>query len=302
MRGLTLWLSLSLSLIPTKALAGDPCARVTQKVLPAGLELWAELSTCTEATFTVSADETNVVNQLGSTVDSAGRTRFLIAKWRRVDGDSPWSVKNWKFRFKVGRRLTTAPATPEGTWRFPFKGQRKVLQAPRGSFSHQEGSEDEEAWDWAMPEGTEILAARAGQVVAVRSECTIGGVDEALREEANYVILRHDDGLFSQYNHLQVDGPSVKLGDRVQQGQLIGLSGNTGYTSTPHLHFAAFFNIDGTTRHSVPVSFASSERSGAPDEPPRELPAKRLPPTDRREQRLKRATDDAVKAIEAIGE
>jgi murein DD-endopeptidase MepM/ murein hydrolase activator NlpD len=300
MRRLPLWLSLAL--VPTSALAKDPCANVTQKLLPAGLELWAELSTCTEATFTVSADETNVVNQLPSIVDAAGRTRFLLARWRRVDGDSPWSVKNWKYRFKVGRRLTSAPATPEGTWRFPFKGHRKVLQGPRGSFSHQAGSEDEEAWDWAMPEGTEIIAARAGQVVAVRSECTEGGVDDALREEANYVILRHDDGLFSQYNHLQVDGPTVKLGDRVQQGQLIGRSGNTGYTSTPHLHFAAFFTIDGTTRRTVPVSFAGSEGSTAPDRAAQEPPVKPVPPTDRREQRLKRATDDAVKAIEAIGE
>lgn len=250
-------------LVSTIAVAGDPCAKVTQKQVRDGLELWAELSTCTEATFSVTAEETNVVNDLPPVVDAAGRTRFLLAKWRRADLDAAWSVRDWKYTFKVGRRLRTPPTESRG-WRFPFEGRRAPLQGPHGTFSHFAGSQDEEAYDWAMAEGTPVLAAKDGVVIGTRADRSEGGVDEALKNESNYVMLRHEDGLFSEYNHLQLDGVKVKLGERVKAGQLVGLSGNTGYTSKPHLHFSVFFTVDGARRVTVPIVFGDARSSELP--------------------------------------
>jgi murein DD-endopeptidase MepM/ murein hydrolase activator NlpD len=294
-------LVLVLCLMSGASFAADPCVKVTQKDVPNGLELWADLSTCTEATFTVSADETNAVNQLPSIIDAAGRTHFLLANWRRERRGAEWSVRDWKYRFKIGRRLTLVPNVPDGAWRLPFDGKHKLIQGPRGTFSHNEGSEDEEAFDWAMAPGTPVLAARQGVVVAVRADCTEGGVDEALRDDANYVILRHDDGLFSIYNHMQFGGPNVKLGDRVQQGQRIGLSGNTGYTSAPHLHFAVYVGLDGDKRRTVPVIFgdavepAPRRQTQAPT-----IPAPIRPPPRPRALGEQKAVDDAAKAFDGL--
>lgn len=56
----------------------------------------------------------------------------------------------------------------------------------------------------------------------------------------NYVTLRHSNGEWSQYVHLKYRGSLVKLGEKVRQGQPIALSGNTGFSAAPHLHFHVF--------------------------------------------------------------
>ncbi|MCE7083326.1 M23 family metallopeptidase [Streptomyces sp. ST2-7A] len=79
--------------------------------------------------------------------------------------------------------------------------------------------------DFAVPEGTDVLAVGSGVVVAV--EC-----DDAYGLS---VVLRHDNGYHSQYAHLSV--VTVEPGARVGTGRRVGLSGNTGNSTGPHLHF-----------------------------------------------------------------
>lgn len=93
------------------------------------------------------------------------------------------------------------------------------------------------ALDFKMPEGTEICAAREGQVISVQSGFSQGGNDPALGDKANYVQIQHSDGSIGRYLHLRRDGVTVKVGDSVQRGQVIGYSGNTGWSTDPHLHF-----------------------------------------------------------------
>ncbi len=90
------------------------------------------------------------------------------------------------------------------------------------------------AVDIGMPIGTPIIAARAGKVVAVRDHFADGN-DKDLEE--NYVMVEHVDKTVARYIHLQQGGAGVKVGDRVNQGQRIALSGNSGQTGGPHLHF-----------------------------------------------------------------
>lgn len=90
------------------------------------------------------------------------------------------------------------------------------------------------AVDFAMPIGTAVHAARAGEVVAARDKFPDGnGVDL----EENFVFVRHADGTVARYFHLTENGAEVGVGERVQQGDFIGWSGNTGQTAGPHLHF-----------------------------------------------------------------
>jgi murein DD-endopeptidase MepM/ murein hydrolase activator NlpD len=106
------------------------------------------------------------------------------------------------------------------------------------SQGHDTGSHkynDTYAWDFRMPEGTPIVAARDGLVRLARGDSTEGGCDEKLAPKANYVVVSHGDGLETQYLHFSA--VVVKPGERVKQGQLLGFSGSTGWSCGPHLHF-----------------------------------------------------------------
>ncbi len=106
------------------------------------------------------------------------------------------------------------------------------------SQGHDTGSHrhnDTYAWDFRMPEGTPIVAAREGVVRMARGDSTEGGCDERFAPKANYVVIQHSEGLETQYLHFSA--VAVKVGERVKQGQLIGFSGATGWSCGPHLHF-----------------------------------------------------------------
>jgi murein DD-endopeptidase MepM/ murein hydrolase activator NlpD len=71
----------------------------------------------------------------------------------------------------------------------------------------------------------------------------------------NYVLIRHDDGTLGHYCHLKKDGVKVHPGQVVKTGDVIALSGNTGFSSGAHLHFCVFMTKDGRQRESIPVKF-----------------------------------------------
>lgn len=116
----------------------------------------------------------------------------------------------------------------------PFEADRiRIDQGFGGRFSHDD-PQNRYALDFALPEGTPVLAACSGRVMQLRD-----GNDG----EANFIRLLHADGSMSLYAHLQAGGVLVRVGQQVQAGQRIGLSGNTGNSSAPHLHFARQRNL-----------------------------------------------------------
>jgi murein DD-endopeptidase MepM/ murein hydrolase activator NlpD len=106
-----------------------------------------------------------------------------------------------------------------------------------------------------MPVGTTVCAAREGTVVAVRQDSDVGGPDPKYKSACNYVVVAHNDGTFAEYLHLQRDGVVVHVGQNVKTREQLGFSGDTGFRSAPHLHFAVFQTIDGGTRNSLAVQF-----------------------------------------------
>jgi murein DD-endopeptidase MepM/ murein hydrolase activator NlpD len=93
------------------------------------------------------------------------------------------------------------------------------------------------ALDFKMKRGTKICAARGGVVVEVKEDSRKGGLKPKYLPTGNHIIIKHDDGTYGNYWHLKFNGALVNVGDTVQQGQVIGLSGKTGYAAFPHLHF-----------------------------------------------------------------
>lgn len=98
----------------------------------------------------------------------------------------------------------------------------------------RESSVQRFAIDVAMPIGTDVLAMRAGTVVRVEESYFDG---DNLFGHENHVFVQHEDGTVARYFHLTNSGALVQTGDIVTQGQRIGLSGHTGNSSQPHLHF-----------------------------------------------------------------
>jgi murein DD-endopeptidase MepM/ murein hydrolase activator NlpD len=107
------------------------------------------------------------------------------------------------------------------------------VQGANSKMSHR----NELSYDFKMKEGSKICAARGGIVVSVRGDSNKGGLKQENLGDGNYIIIQHNDDSRAHYWHLQTDGIAVKEGDTVLKGQLIGFSGNTGYSAFPHLHF-----------------------------------------------------------------
>ena len=126
----------------------------------------------------------------------------------------------------------------------------RIDQGFGGAFSHRD-AQNRHALDFAAETGTPVLAARGGVVMQVASDFEQAGLNEKYGGRANFVRILHGDGTMALYAHLQENGVHVRLGQQVRQGQQIGLSGNTGFTSGPHLHFVVQVNR-GMRLESIP--------------------------------------------------
>jgi murein DD-endopeptidase MepM/ murein hydrolase activator NlpD len=122
-------------------------------------------------------------------------------------------------------------------YHLPFEKDKKhlLVQGYFSRFSHKNRA----ALDFKMKRGTTVCAAREGIVVRVKKDGNKGGWNKKYRPFGNVIVIQHADGSRAGYWHLQFNSALVNVGDTVKQGQPIGLSGKTGYTLFPHLHFIA---------------------------------------------------------------
>lgn len=131
---------------------------------------------------------------------------------------------------------------------YPMDPNRGKLTSRFGMRTHGGVTRPHNGIDVGAPVGVPIYAARDGQVVTIRNttcrppnnpprqRCWKGGY-------GNVIILKHDNGFATYYAHLSKF--MVKNGDRVNAGDTIGLCGNTGNSSGPHLHFETRLGVGG---------------------------------------------------------
>jgi murein DD-endopeptidase MepM/ murein hydrolase activator NlpD len=148
---------------------------------------------------------------------------------------------------------------------YPHGRTFAVLQSFHGEFSHR-GS-NEYAVDFNCPVATPVTATRPGVVVAINAGAQGSGTTPEFLDDrrANFVLIQHDDGTLGEYMHLAPSGVEVGPGQAVRRGQEIGLSGNTGFSSTPHLHFQVMTAADdGIAKRSFPFELAITPHRVSP--------------------------------------
>lgn len=258
------WLLFGLWLVSVVGLSAceDQAVTMTSEKVGNRVRLYAETRDGMDVTLTLTAELQNMASTpaLPLTLDLTGRGRKLVAELNVVNPSQAW---RWRYNYRYFRGHRGGRHN-DALYLLPYRaGEAYPLsQGNRGKFSHGVGTADEYAFDFTMPVGTTICAARDGVVAGVRTDSNAGGPNPNLSNCANYIMVRHDDGTYADYLHLQQGGALVRVGERVRAGQPIARSGNTGFSTTPHLHFVVYRTIDGTRRESLPIKFSITGMSG----------------------------------------
>lgn len=133
-------------------------------------------------------------------------------------------------------RMSRIPNEKLRFYALPFNKKYliKALSHPKAHFAHLKNS-----IDFILPIGATILSPKSGKVVDIKVDSNKGGFYPKYNDMkyVNYLTIQHSNNEYSQYVHLKYKGSLVNVGDKVKEGQPIALSGNTGFTTAPHLHF-----------------------------------------------------------------
>lgn len=169
--------------------------------------------------------------------------------------------KEYRYNFKYYWITGTTDASHNDSYVYSLPYLRgsgyRIGQGFNGTLTHH--GNERYAVDFVMPVGTPILAARDGVVIGVKQDSDQGGGDESFAEMANVIMVRHSDGTTADYKHFRFRGATVRLGQKIKAGDLLGYSGNTGYSTGPHLHFMVYKALDGKTRQTYPITFRTRE-------------------------------------------
>ena len=153
-----------------------------------------------------------------------------------------------------------------GDYIIPFTGNPVIIgqgyDNPLGSHKiFDENNDRRYALDFILPEGTPIIASRGGKIFGIKVSSNINclsiknDLDYWMKNSSktldytNYITVDHGDGIKTVYMHLKHNGVGfknnkpLKVGDEINQGEVIGYSGNTGLSTEPHLHFEVFTNL-----------------------------------------------------------
>lgn len=159
----------------------------------------------------------------------------------------------------------------------PFDTEKNSVRISQGRngpwshFIHRNGQHSTNAVDFALPLGTSILAMRAGVVFAIidDSEDHYDGTDQGIGLSrrpgtTNLVAIEHDDGTLAYYLHFGCKDIFVKQSQRVRQGDIIGLTGESGWIGpVPHIHIQV---NEGKSQKSLPITFENYDGSLEHDE------------------------------------
>lgn len=185
-------------------------------------------------------ESTNVVSEprLPQTVVLGANEDRVLSRIRRADERL---AGGFKLEFDAVPGDPAARAQ-DADYRLPLGGTYRIDQGFGGSFSHTD-EQSRYAIDLNVDEGTPVLAAREGTVMQVENDFYGAGLNkEKFASRANVVRVLHSDGTMAVYAHLKPESVVVQTGRHVYVGTKLGESGNTGFSTGPHLHFCVQVN------------------------------------------------------------
>jgi len=183
-----------------------------------------------------------------------GQTEKRLLKIRATDPGKGFTFR-LSYKQMIGPPLDNLPTDVNYYPPFPLSLQFPISQGFDNDMTHGEPP-NQYAVDIVMPIGTPILAARAGMVMDMEDDFHGAAQKERYLTRSNQIRILHDDGTMAVYAHLQPNSLRVRHGIKVTRGQWIANSGNTGYSSGPHLHFVIQLNA-GMSLESLPFRFVT---------------------------------------------
>jgi len=263
--GLILIFPLAFPLHAAAASAGEAEAvRIRQVTVAEYVSLFVENRRAHDVTVALTIRASNVrIEWIAPEVETyGGHSQTEAVRLFRRDPRKRW---DYRYRFDWIKGSLHVEHDEEVLYRLPFESgtSHKITQGYNGRLTHQ--GQEQYAVDFAMEEGTPVCAARDGVVVDVKESSKAGGPRRKYKDDSNYVSVAHADGTIGEYHHLQYNSALVETGQRVEAGTIIALSGNTGYSTCPHLHFGVYSAVDAAHLQSHPVAFTT--RRGTVTEP-----------------------------------
>ncbi|MBC8135636.1 MAG: M23 family metallopeptidase [Fibrella sp.] len=223
----------------------------------------ALLQNCLEAVVTVRLELQNMQCDKPIPVTAnvvAGKARFNVANiWAKPSG------KESRYWFKSSAILghTRSGVIHRHIYALPYQGRKHLVSEV---FPDRKAipkfTQNEHFAVWRMPVGTKVCAARGGVVIAVRMD-----VQKKDASSGNYVVVRHGDGTYGRYIHLQQNGLFARLGQKVVAGQLLALSGASGAATYPQFAFQVYQPISGYTQRGFPLTFRTAKNEIIPLKP-----------------------------------
>ncbi len=179
-----------------------------------------------------------------------GKEKFFPLEFILKNKHEPYEL-SYSYNFRLGNY----EAKNNFVYQLPFSPDFhfRVTQGYKGKISHN--GELLNSLDWTMPLKTPIYSARSGLIAEIKDGFDEGKFDKEYLDKANYIYVLHDDGSIGSYVHLYAGSIEPKVGDYVNTGDYLGLSGNSGYSTGPHLHFNVFLPKDGYSYKTIPVKF-----------------------------------------------
>jgi len=236
----------------------DDSVCIDEVVDTSGVELRARNLLQVPITFTLGVKSKNYSVPGPNTVTQTlrpGESQHVM-RLQAKKHDDKGSFK-YDFKWTVGRKDASHDDAQVYALPYSSKLSYRVLQGYGSRFSHT--GREQYAVDFDMPVGTPVHAARSGVVARTEDSHSKGCWEDNCGQYANFVVILHSDGTTGEYYHLAEGGALVEVGDNVVRGQAIALSGNTGHTTMPHLHFAVYRAIDWGRTQSIAVRFDSTD-------------------------------------------
>ena len=181
---------------------------------------------------------------------SANSPLEAISPIQNTPPDCDTSTFNYNNQKGCDGRTYPDPSSSPYVIPFPPGTSFKTGLTNCSSSYHSAQYPDRYAFDFNVAEGTSFYAARAGVVVYIKEDQPSGGGGGG-----NWVVVKHQDNTFGIYLHSPKNGISVNLGDTVEKGDLLGITGRSGLAGYPHLHFIVVQNDYRWPYDAIPITF-----------------------------------------------